>query len=117
MSYILFFMALYKFQIRLDFLIDETVDAKQMVRDLDSDKRRKVCQMLNEKTIPKHGVCVLAAKMKYEKHEIEEFLKSENPTAAVLQDWEKREESKVQNFIKFLEKMGRNDVIDVLKQT
>ena len=40
-----------------------------------------------------------------------------NPTAAVLRDWEKGEESKVQNFIKFLEKMGRNDVIEVLKQT
>ena len=73
--------------------------------------------MLNENKIPKHGVRVLAAKMKYKKHEVEEFLKSENPTDAVLRDWEKGEESKIQNFIKFLEKMGRSDVIEVLKET
>lgn len=73
--------------------------------------------MLNKKTIPKLGVRVFAAKIKYEKHQIEEFLQSKNPTDAVLRDWEKAGESKVHNLVKYLEKMGRDDVIEVLKQT
>ena len=88
-----------------------------MVRNLDCDIRRRLCQMLNKKTLPKHGVRVLAAEIKYEKHEIDAFLQSKNPTDAVLRDWEKRGECKVQTLVKYLEKMGRHDVTVVLKQT
>ena len=91
--------------------------AKEMVRDLDRDKRERVCQMLNVKKVPKKDFRSLAAKMKFEKHEIETFERSENPTDVLLRDWERRMESTVDNLIKFLKKMGRDDVIKVVKET
>ena len=54
--------------------------------------------------------------MKFENNEIELFEQCDNPTDALLQEWGTGEEATVENLIKRLEKMKRDDVVDILKE-
>ena len=86
------------------------------VRDLDSSLKSKVCQLLNKKSVLKRDFRGLAAKMKFESSEIELFEQCDNPTDALLQEWGTGKEATVENLIKLLEKMKRDDVIEILKE-
>ena len=86
------------------------------VRDLDSSLKSKVCQLLNKKSVLKRDFRGLAAKMKFENSEIELFEQCDNPTDALLQEWGTGREATVENLIKLLEKMKRDDVVDILKE-
>ena len=54
--------------------------------------------------------------MKFESSEIELFEQCDNPTDALLQEWGTGKEATVENLIKLLEKMKRDDVIEILKE-
>ena len=86
------------------------------VRDLDSSLKSKVCQLLNKKSVLKRDFRGLAVKMKIENSEIELFEQCDNPTDALLQEWGTGREATVENLIKLLEKMKRDDVVDILKE-
>ena len=86
------------------------------VRDLDSSLKSKVCQLLNKKSVLKRDFRGLAAKMKFENNEIELFEQCDNPTATLLKEWGTWKEATVENLIKLLEKMKRDDVVEILKE-
>ena len=75
-----------------------------------------MCQLLNKKSVLKRDFRGLAAKMKFENSEIELFEQCDNPTDALLQEWGTGKEATVENLIKLLEKMKRDDVVDILKE-
>ena len=86
------------------------------VRDLDSSLKSKVCELLNERSVLKRDFRGLAAKMKFENSEIEVFEECDNPTDVLLKEWGTGREATVENLIKLLEKMKRDDVVDILKE-
>ena len=86
------------------------------VRDLDSSLKSKVCQLLNKRSVLKRDFRGLAAKMKFRNSEIEFFEQCDNPTDALLQELGTGKEAKVENLIKLLEEMKRDDVVDILKE-
>ena len=86
------------------------------VRDLDSSIRSKVCQLLNKKSVLKRDFRGLAVKMKFENCEIELFEQCDNPIDTLLHEWGTGKEATVENLIKLLEKIKRNDVVDILKE-
>ena len=86
------------------------------VRDLDSSLKSKVCQLLNERSLLKRDFRGLAVKMKFENCDIELFEQFDNPTDTLLQKWGTGKEATVENLIKLLEKIKRNDVVDILKE-
>ena len=72
--------------------------------------------MLNKKSVLKPDFRRLAAKMKFENSKIELFEQCDNPTATLLKEWGTGREATVENLIKLLEKMKRDDVVDILKE-
>ena len=86
------------------------------VRDLDSSIKSEVCQLLNKRSVLNRDFRGLAAKMTFENSEIKLFEQCDNPTDALLQEWGTRREATVENLIKILEKMKRDDVVDILKE-
>ena len=86
------------------------------VHDLDSSLKSKVCQLLNKRSVLKRDFRGLAVKMKFENSDIELFKQCDNPTDTLLQEWGTRKEATVENLIKLLEKIKRNDVVDILKE-
>ena len=86
------------------------------VQDLGSSLKSKVCQLLNKRSVLKRDFRGLAVKMKFENSDVELFKQCDNPTDILLQEWGTRKEATVENLIKLLEKIKRNDVVDILKE-
>ena len=95
---------------------EDTSKKPIFVRDLDSDVKSRICALLNETSVLKRDYRGLAAKMKYDKDEIELFSRCDNPTNVLLHEWGTQNDATVDNLIKLLEKMKRDDVIEILKE-
>ena len=86
------------------------------LRDPDSSLNSKVCELLNKRSFLKRDFRGLAAKMKFKNSEIELLEQCDNPTDTLLQEWRTGEEATVENLIKLLQKIKRDDVVDILKE-
>lgn len=87
-----------------------------LIQGVDEDVRSKVCQMLNKRSALNKDFRGLAAKMNYNKDEMDLFERSDNPADALLKDWGATKNATVGSLIKFLEKMSRDDVVETLKK-
>ena len=87
------------------------------MRNLNPDTRENICMMLNTRLNGK-DFRTLGNLMNLKEDEIEELNLNDNPTEALLQKWEFRNESTVDKLNQLLQKMGRLDVIqEILKIT
>ena len=93
--------------------MESKLDESGMVRDLPFAICHKVCMLLNNTDLG-NSYKMLAGVMGYEINEIKTFGLKDNPAENLLQHWGTRGDSTNGKLIKYLTRIQRSDVIDVL---
>ena len=93
-----------------------STEKPNMVRNLDHKTREKICMKLNVLSPLRRDFRALGELMGYKEDEIEIIEECDNPADALLQEWGAQEESTVDNLIRHLQKLKRQDVIEILSE-
>ena len=84
------------------------------IRDLNPLVYNKVCTELN-KSIPGKDYKALAGHMGYNAGKLKTFQLEKDPSDALLSDWGTKSGNDVKKLIVLLTKMGRDDLVELLK--
>ena len=93
-----------------------STEKPNMVRNLDHKTREKICMKLNVMSPLRRDFRALGVLMGYKEDEIEVLGECDNPADALLQEWGTQQESTVDNLIRHLQELKRQDVIEILSE-